>query len=145
MDDTEILFFILVCLMFGAIGVVAYSYRGMIPPPQPLPFEQLEIYADLNMRAEIGSTVWWAVNYPDIHYTKILYLYNPNNFDITLDLFWESFPQEMHEFCEWSSTLEDGSVISPGLQEIRLYLLVRDNKFLVQGEIQTQIKARPPE
>lgn len=132
-------------VIMGGILIVA-SY---LPKPQPeVPvFQELMVYADMNMMANIGNSLWWSVSYPDVNYSKIVYVYNPNNYSVAIEVYLEAFPAEMSQYCRWGSDLSP-SIGGMELVELRLWVLVEDNQFLglsaYEGDVLTQIRCERP-
>jgi len=124
--------------MAGVLGA-AYYYVGTIPPQ---PFYQPTVYADMNMRAEIGNNIWWHVDYFNFQYFKFIYVFNNNTKPMKLDIFWEAFPTEMTPNCTWSVTAPD-MINASSIVEVRLFLSVAENRFKgissYQGDVLTQI------
>jgi len=119
-----------------------YYYVSWMPPQAPQS-ANIQLYADINMRAMISENqIWWKVKATDINYTKTVYAYNPNSYNVTLTVFWEAFPEEMTQYCEWRTEAKE--VLQPlEIAEIKLYLIVKPNDWLgisaFEGDVLTQI------
>jgi hypothetical protein len=131
-------------LIFAATWIVIFAIASSWPKP-PLPeLLQPEVYADLNMKASVGNPIWWTVDVLGFTYSKIVYVYNPNAEPITLEIYWEAFPQQMTANCSWSS-VSPLTINATSIAELRLYLTIYENPWLgtssFEGDCLTQIKA----
>ena len=134
-------------IIFATIWVAIFAIAASWPKP-PLPeLMQPEIYADLNMKANVGNPIWWKIDVPGFTYSKIVYVYNPNPEPIRLEIYWEAFPQEMTANCSWTS-VSPHTINATSIVEVRLYLTVYENPWLghssFEGDVLTQIRGERP-
>lgn len=144
MDDDRALMIIITIILFSAIFGGCYAWYSIQPPPPPTPYNELELYQDFNARMKItGNIIMWDnADEIGVPYFKTVFIRNPNDFNVSMDLFWEVIPASMTSFCEWDSSLSDKSTLTPGVNECTLTLMIYD--YFDQLEVITQIKARPP-
>jgi len=137
-DDTKATGLIFLLVMAGVFGAT-YYYVSNLPL---IPFKQPEIYADPNMKASYENPIWWIIDKANFTYNIVVYVFNPNDKQIKLDIYWEAFPTEMTPYCTWSSDAPE--TISPlTIVMVKLHLAVGNNTMLGnsgwQGDVLTQI------
>jgi len=129
--------------MAGVFGA-AYYYAGQQQALREATYQELQIFADSQKRIRIqDNNIWWTVKTTDYNYTKTFWIFNPNSWSVTADVFWEAFPAEMTPYCQWSSS-PFASIGPNETAAVQLSLLIAPNSFLGlstnQGDVVTQIK-----
>lgn len=130
-----------------AIFAIAYAINPQHASSPEL--KPLEVYYDRDMTTRIqDNNVWWRITITNLTYVKIVYVYNPNDYNATIDIYWEAFPAEMTQYCHWGSNLLSPSIGSKELVELRLWVSVGANQFLglssYDGDVLTRITVVRP-
>lgn len=124
------------------IFAVAYSYSSS----QVIAFNQIELYADVGMRISIENNIWWRIDLADFNYSKIVYVHNPNDYEVKLDISWETVPNELREYASFSPLILP-NVTAKGTLEVTMYFMIRPNNLLrlnTDNNVLTQIKGVDP-